>query len=456
MSPRQAFLLAIVACFLALPTWAASADVQTLRAQLVLATDDKDTLSRIELLRRILDADPADATSHRLLIELWLEINDYDLAAATLDAWPEAPADLAALTRASVLRNRDEDVPGAIRVLREFLAKEPTNLPANQALVSALLTTDDLRAQLAALDALLALTPRDVTGLIQRANVKLKLADYPGALADAGQAQALEPDNDTVKSALPAFERLQEALQTLPPLDAALKKNPQDLAKLVERAWWLRYGSILDRSLADANAALAVDPDSLAAKITRARALYLLGKLKAEDSLKDESIDATKANAVEDTIAIAAADLALAKNSNDAAQLTARAHALNATEQFLLAQRDAEAAMALQPAVDQATAAGLEDLYATTMLGQDPAAIFRRIEALKPPKPMLALANAHLADLYFRQAKLPLALEFADRALALDETIPVLRVKAATLKRLGRPDDAAIASKRADALEAKK
>jgi len=49
-----------------------------------------------------------------------------------------------------------------------------------------------------------------------------------------------------------------------------------------------------------------------------------------------------------------------------------------------------------------------------------------------------------------------LALEFADRALALDETIPMLRVKAATLKRLGRPDEAAVASKRADSLEVKK
>jgi len=456
MSPRQALLLAVVACFLAGPTSGATADVKTLRDQLALATDDKDTLSRIELLRRIVDADPADAASHRLLIELWIEINDYDLAAATLAAWPEAPADLAALTRASVLRNRDEDVPGAIRVLREFLAKQPSNLPANQALVSALLTTDDTHAQLAALDALLALTPKDITSLIQRANVKLKLADYPGALADAGQAQALEPDSDTVKSALPAFERLQETLQTLPPLDAALKQNPRDLSKLVERAWWLRYGGILDRSLADANAALALDPNSIAAKITRARVLFMLGKLKAEDSLRDDSIDATKPNATDDTLAIAAADLALAQNPKDVAQLTARARALNAAGQFLLAQRDAEAAMALNPAPTAAAAAGLEDLYAATMLGQDPAAIFRRIEALKPPKPQLALANAHLADLYFRQANLPLALEFADRALVLDETLPMLRVKAATLKRLGRPDEAAVASKRADALEAKK
>ncbi|MDD5200574.1 MAG: hypothetical protein PHC88_12330 [Terrimicrobiaceae bacterium] len=448
MSPARALLLATAALLPSLPLKAIAADTSGLRTQLALATEDSDNLARIELLRRILDAEPGDTASHQQLVELWLAISDYDMAEAALNAWPAAPAKLAALTRARILRDRDKDVPGAVRVLRAYLLTTPADLDAHEALVSALLATDNAPAQIAALDALIALQ-RNATHLIQRANAKLRAADYAGALADAKAAQALEPDSPTVKRDLPAFERLDETLHAIPPLDAALAKHPNDLAKRIERAWWLRYGGMLARSLADADAALAFAPDSVAARLTRARARYMLNQLRADDARRDEWIDVTKPHALDTALAIATADLALAEHPTDTAQLRKRARALNEAGQYLLAQRDSEAALALSP-----TDAGiaLEALYAATMLGQDPAPLFRRIEQMKPPKAQLALANGHLADLYFRQSNLPLALEFADRSLTLAETEFMLRVKAAALQRLGRPDEAATATRRANAL----
>jgi tetratricopeptide (TPR) repeat protein len=177
---------------------------------------------------------------------------------------------------------------------------------------------------------------------------------------------------------------------------------------------------------------------------------YLLDEVKAEDVLRDELIDVRKAHSLDAAQTIAASDLALAKNAKDIEALRKRAFALNDAEQYLLAQRDAEAALTIDP---KAVPVALEALYATEMLGQDPAALYRRIEQMQPTKPQLATAASYLADFYLRQSNLPLALEFADRSLALREDIRVLRVKAAALQRLNRNDEAKAAMRRADTLE---
>ncbi len=448
MSALRTILLAAALFFPILATLGAAPDLVALRAQLSLAAAHDDTLARIELLRRVLDADPQDAASHRLLVELWLQIGDYDLADATLTAWPAAPADLAALTRADIQRHRDKDLPGAIRTLRDYLARAPGSIPAHRALVAALLATKDFAAQVVALNDLIALAP-DASSLIQRAHAKFRLAAYADALADAKAAQALSPDDDIVKSNLPAFERLAETLAALPPLDAALTRDPGNFRRLVERAWWLRYGGIVDRSLADADAALVVDPNSVAAKLTRASARYLLDQIKAEAALRDDSVDVNKAPSSETILAIADADLALATNPRDPVALRRRARALNEASQFRLVLPDVATGLALAP---RDADAALEALYATAMLNQDPAPLLRQIEAMKPARAQLALANAYLADLYLRQANLPLALEFTDRSLAYGNSAYVLRLKAAALQRLGRPDEARAATHQANAL----
>jgi tetratricopeptide (TPR) repeat protein len=437
------------AFFCAQATLSAAPDVAKLREQLTLATTDDDTLARIELLRRILDAEPGDAASRRLLVELWLKIADYDMADATLKAWPDAPAGFAAISRAEILQKRDKDVAGAARVLRDYLAASPKDADAWNALADVLLTTDDAKAQLEALDALIALQP-DAKRLIQRAQAKLLLGDFAGAVADAKASQALSPDSDFVKANLPRFERLAEALQMLPPLDAALQKDPTDFAKLLERCWWRRYGGMNTLALADADAALAIDANSTMARLARERVRYLLDEVKAEDVLRDESIDVKKAHSLEAARTIAAADLALAKNAKDVEALRRRAFALNDAEQYLLAKRDAETALAIAP---KAVPVALEALYATELLGQDPAALYRRIEQMQPTKPQLATAAGYLADFYLRQSNLPLALEFANRSLALHEDARILRVKAAALQRLNRTDEARAAMRRADTLE---
>lgn len=426
-------------------------DLAKLKSQLALAAEKDDKLAEIEILRRILDADPQDTKSHQALIDLWLVIEDYDMAQATVDAWANAPAGTVALTHAAVLRYRDEDIPAAIKVLRDYLAKSPKDVDAWKALVSCLLTTHDAAAQVDALNALIALIALQPSpdAYMERANAKLQLRDYTGAMADARAAQKMDPDASTVKQNMPTFERMEEALKAIAPLDAALTKDPKDVSALLARAWWFRYGGMNDRSLTDAQAALTILPDSIMARIAAARAQYLLNQLKAEDALRDLAIDVNKAHSLEAAQAIVMDDLALAKNPKDAKALRDRAYALNDAQQFLLAKRDAEAALAID---SKFAAAAMEDLYSTEMLGQDPAPIYRRIEGMKPPKDQMSLAAAYLGEYYLRQSSLQLALEFAQKSLDLKETERALRTKAAVLNRLGRTDEAKAATSRADAI----
>jgi tetratricopeptide (TPR) repeat protein len=440
-----------MAIFPALAPLRAATDTSDLRAQLELATTDKDDLSRIEILRRILDAEPGDAKSHQLLIELWLKIQDYDMAESTLEAWPDAPAELAALTRAQVLRLRDQDVAGAIRVLEAYLKTAPKSVPALEMLVDDLLLTEDHLATLGALDRLVWLQhwPKN---LLHRADVKLLLGDYRGAVSDAKAAKKLNPEAEVVKENLPKFERVEEALNTLPPLDKTLAANPKDFTTLLTRSWWRRYGYMLDGALADAQAAAALQPSSLMAKIAVARASYMLDKVKAADVRRDSLIDVDKAHSIESAQAIALCDLALAANPKDVAQLTKRAIALDDAEQYLLARRDVDAALAIDP---KSADAGIAGIQAAVLMGDDTGAatLLRQVEAMKPKKAPLAKALTDLANVYLEKSNLALANELADKSLALQESEPALRVKAAALQRLGKTDEAKAAFARADELK---
>lgn len=427
---------------------AAVPDTAKLREQLQLATEDHDTLARIELLRRILDAEPSDAAAHRALIDLWLSVSDYDMAEAALNGWPAAPADVVAITRAKVLRYRDEDLKGAIRTLSDYLAASPKDVTAWTQLVDCLQAAKDYPALLEALNAFIALD-RSGKNLVDRANARQALGDFTGAISDARAAQSIEPEADIVKNSLPQFERLEETLKAIPPLDAALAKNPDDMQTLLDRAWWWRYGGVNDRSLADAEAAVKLSPESLSALIAKYRALYLLDRVKSWEARDQTKIDVSKSLALETARAILAADLALSKKPGDTTQLAKRAYSLNEAGQYALARADADEALGIDP---KTAAAALEAIFALTMQGSDPAAYFRQLEKADPTAEQTSLANGYIADMYFRQSDYTVALEFAERGLAAQENERLLRVKASCLQRLGRGEEAAAAQKRADTL----
>ena len=97
-----AFTLVLV-LFLALGHTAAGL---SLREQLALAEKDEDTYAQIELIRRILEQEPRDTALRARLADLWLSIDDLEMAESIVRDWKEAPAALRAKVLAGTLPDR--------------------------------------------------------------------------------------------------------------------------------------------------------------------------------------------------------------------------------------------------------------------------------------------------------------------------------------------------------------
>jgi len=426
-----------------------SASLADLKAQLALASEDNNTLARIDLLRRIIDADPGDNGARTSLVELWLAVPDYDMAGAALADWKNPPPSLAARATAQIQWRRDKDPDGAIRTLRAWLASSPDDEPALADLSAILGATGQWKAQIDVLDRLLALSPRLPGALLDRANAKRRSGSYAAAVEDAKAAAKLDPEADAVKNALPAYERLAAALEKIATLDARITDDPKDLTAILLRAYYFADAAVWERALDDAGTALTLDPQSAYARITKARALH---QLRKRDSAADDAVNVNVP--IEDARTAAGiidADAALARDARDAAALGTRAHFLNASGQFALALLDADAALAID---EDATAAAIAGVAAAANLGQmdDAVARLRRLDATRPPKKQLAAANGLVAEAAFRNGRSGLALDYADKALRLDETEYMLRIKAQCLQRMGRAEEAAAAIQRADQL----
>ena len=76
-----------------------ASSVLSLRDQLALAEKNEDTHAQIELIRRLLDQEPGDSELREQLTDLWLSVEDYDMAEATVREWRDAPE----VVRVSVL-----------------------------------------------------------------------------------------------------------------------------------------------------------------------------------------------------------------------------------------------------------------------------------------------------------------------------------------------------------------
>jgi len=418
-------------------------DAAAIRAQLDLAAKESDAPARIELLRRLLDIEPADADARRTLVALWLEVADYDMAEAAIGEWPAAPAPLAARVHAYALFYRDRKTGDAIDLLRSSLRSDPKDRATLEQLSDFLGQMKRWEEQRQVLDTLIALCPRSAEFLLARANARRATGDYRGAVQDAKAAQSLSPDLNAVKNNLPAYERLDKAIPSIESAGGVLRESPKDLRALLTRGALYQSSDIQELALADALAALEIDPGSASAKITAARGLRQLDRGEEIAVRRLSEVNSTGAPAADSGIRpLIDADIALAANARDVAALKRRAALLNGgLSQYRLALADADAALALDP---KDAAAVLLAIRSRVSLGQrqEAVALEDRLDGMGPPPRVLAEALGLLAQAYYDSYEPVQAIDFADRSLKLAETVPVLRIKAACLQRAGRQEEA--------------
>ena len=254
----------VLALFVALRHTAAGLP---LREQLALAEKEEDTYAQIELSRRILETEPRDAALRARLAELWLSIDDLEMAESIVRDWKEAPAALRAKVLATVLFVREGKKTEAIALLERYLAEHPEDLEMTRRLAGYLVAMDE---QKKAVD-LLSKAPgieTDTGLLVVRALARRSLQDFAGALRDFEAADRTDTEDESVVNNRPAFDRLRTAVAGIRAASNVLAEQPQDSAALISRAYWyLSTGAANGAAFNDAEAARKVDQGSVAALI---------------------------------------------------------------------------------------------------------------------------------------------------------------------------------------------
>ncbi len=422
--------------------------------QLALAEKDEDTHAQIELVRRILDEKPDDDELRERLADLWLSVEDYDMAESTVREWTDAPKSVRVRVLATVLFVRDQKKDEAVASLEAYLAGHPDDLEITRQLAGYL---DGMGEDQKVVD-LLSKAPgveEDADLLVSRALARRKLQEFAGALKDFAAADRLDPEDESVVGNRPSFERLQAALAGIDAAGAILAGQPDDLRARLSRAYWyLSTGVASSPALEDAEAARRIDLKSVAALLLVAEASNQSGRLSARDALDKFEVDVTKpVPALEVLDRLQRYDGQLAKNPKDVSALLARGRELgDNARQYGLAIRDAEAVLAVDPSSVKARAAKVSALV---KLGRvdDAAGELRVLDAAKPPREVLAGSLSDLVEAAAGASQLDAALEYANRAIKAKPEAHYYKQRAAILQRLERFADAQSDLSRAQQLE---
>jgi tetratricopeptide (TPR) repeat protein len=145
----------------------------------------------------------------------------------------------------------------------------------------------------------------------------------------------------------------------------------------------------------------------------------------------------------------------VSQNPKDVAALLGRSQELSEAQQFRLAQRDVEAALAIDPKNSAARAAKVAT-YAKLGEFEQAAAELRELETMKPPRELLAQALSSVVDAALAASQLDLALDLSDKLINAKPEAHYYKQRAAILQRLERYSDAQEDLARAQQLEKEK
>ena len=339
-------------------------ELQQLRTQLKTAQDANDKPAIIELSRRIVAIAPNDSKTWDMLAQTQLENEDLGGLEQTLDAWEKSfrrpPAAIDDF-RASLCFER-KDYRCAEQHWLAFIATKPPNADVA--------TDYDNLAELCAAQArwadhaayrTKAITAKDTAarrGL--RAIAFLRLHKWDAAYADMAKANKMDATDPQVKEWLPQFERLQQFLPRIKPLDAQIAKSPNEIGLLLDRARLFTLAGRPLLALDDAEHAFKLQPASMRAHIQTAEAL--LDVDRADDAAKlnvSKDLMRGKDRPVTDQVLreLGELDSRLQQNPKDIDALVARAEILGQLRQFTLSLADANSALSIN---DKSAAAHFE------------------------------------------------------------------------------------------------
>ena len=442
----RALVIAITAllCGAALAR-AETPELKQLRLQLKAAQDANDKPAIAELGRRIVAIDPNDVATWNALAKSQLEIEDLDDLGRTLDAWQKTaqrpPAAIEDFR--GYLCFKSKDYQCAEQHWLAFVATKPAAADVATAYDNlAAVCAEQARWADHASFRTKAIAVRDTaTRRVLRAMALLRLHKWEDAYADIAKANKMDATNPQVKQWLPQFERLQQFLPRIKPLDAQIAKSPNDPAPLLERARILMLAGRPLLALDDAERAFKLQPASMRARIQTAEALLEVDR--ANDAAKldvNRDLIRGKDRPVTDEVLrqLAALDSRLAQNPKDIDALIARAKILGQLRQFTLSLADANAALAID---DKSAAAHFE-------AARDLDALDREKEALLQARIATELDPHDSTKWFFRgvverqRADFAGAVASQTRSIELSESPLALSEREQCERRLGKAAEA--------------
>jgi len=181
------------------------------------------------------------------------------------DRYTDAPKDAADYSRRGAAFAARQDFVDAVADFTHAAELEPKNPRHLHDRGLARLQNHQPVLAMSDLDQALALKPDDVPSLMLRGRLRLSAKDETGAHADFDAAARLDPTTRLVAAdAYEAADLLDAAIAQLDPWIAANPKDDRLVAALNNRCWARALlGRELDMALADCNAALKLNPQTI-------------------------------------------------------------------------------------------------------------------------------------------------------------------------------------------------
>ena len=420
-------------------------ELQQLRVQLKTAQDANDKPAIIELSRRIVAIAPNDSNTWDTLAQTQLENEDLDGLERTLDAWGKSfrrPTAAIEDFRASLCFER-KDYQCAEQHWLAFIATKPSRADVA--------TDYDNLAELCAAQArwadhatyrTKAIAAQDTAARrVLRAVAFLRLHKWDAAYSDMAKANKMDATNSQVKEWLPQFERLQQFLPRIKPLDMQIAKSPNEIGLSLDRARLFTLAGRPLLALDDAERAFKLEPSSMRARIQTAEALLEVDR--ADDAAKlDVSRDLIrgKDRPVTDNVLheLGELDSRLQQNPKDIDALIARAKILGQLRQFTLSLAEAKAALLIN---DKSAAAHFE-------AARDLDALDRENEALLHARIATELDANDSTKWFFRgvlerqRADFTGAIASQTRSIEIGESLVALSEREQCERRVGKVAEA--------------
>lgn len=191
----------------------------------------KQTDKAIEAFQELVDSHPDDPRARRGLAAVQLSAGQAQKALATLQPLLDANPDVSTMRLAAAVYEANQDTPNAVKILREAIVKDPTQVALYVDFADIALNHQSFQAGIEMINAGLKLQPAAADLYLARGVLYVQLAEFDKAEVDFEKAEHLDPSEGLSADAqgMLAEEKSQDNPdKALATVRAKLAKKPDD------------------------------------------------------------------------------------------------------------------------------------------------------------------------------------------------------------------------------------